>query len=79
LKTETRKRLGQLQKLCQKSLPSGEEFSLQGYTKGNFQTKICEFQSSPDWIPIRIAIDSQEFTQEELKLTHFDNRDNWFP
>jgi hypothetical protein len=26
-----------------------------------------------------MAIDSQEFTQEELKLTHFDNRDNWFP
>jgi hypothetical protein len=48
LKTETRKRLGQLRKLCQKNLPSGEEFYLEGYTKGNFLKKVKEFQSSPD-------------------------------
>lgn len=79
LKSETRKRVGQLRKLCQKHLPSGEEFAIAGYDKVTFYTKLKQFQNSPEWVPIKQITHYQEFTEEELELTQFDNRDNWFP
>jgi hypothetical protein len=79
LKCETRKRLGQLRRLCEKHLPSGEEFAIAGYDKVTFYTKLKQFQNSPEWVPIKQMTHYQEFTEEELELTQFDNRDNWFP
>jgi len=79
LKCETRKRLGQLRRLCEKHLPSGEEFAIAGYDKVTFYTKLKQFQNSPEWVPIKQITHYQEFTEEELELTQFDNRDNWFP
>jgi hypothetical protein len=79
LKCETRKRLGQLRRLCEKHLLSGEEFAIAGYDKVTFYTKLKQFQNSPEWVLIKQMTHYQEFTEEELKLTQFDNRDNWFP
>lgn len=79
LKCETRKHLGQLRRLCEKHLPSGEKFVIAGLDKVTFYTKLKQLQNSPEWIPIKQVTHYQEFTEAELELTRFETRDNWFP
>jgi hypothetical protein len=47
-KAETRKRLGQLRRLCERHLPNGEEFAIAGLDKVTFYTKVKQLQNSPD-------------------------------
>lgn len=76
---ETRKRLGQLRRLCEKYVPSGETFSIVGYDKVRFQAKLRELQSSYEWIPVKQVRHYQEFIQQDSELTTFEKSEQWFP
>jgi hypothetical protein len=79
-KCEGQKRIGQLQRLCKKYLPSVDDFHITEYDKVTFQAKLKLLQNSPEeWIPIKLVTDSNEFTKSELELEKFDNEEYWFP
>jgi hypothetical protein len=79
-KSKGQKRLEQLQRLCQKYLPSSNDFNITEYDKVTFQAKLKQLQNSPEeWIPIKLVTHSYEFTKSELELEKFDNEEYWFP
>lgn len=79
-KSESRKQLEQLRRLCKKYLPSADDFIITGYNKLKFQAKLKQLQNSPEeWIPIKLLAHYKEFSKSELELEKFDNQQYWFP
>lgn len=77
-KSESRKRLGQLRRLCERNLPSGEKFAIVGHDKSKFYAKIIQLKKSSKWIPIKQVTHFEEFSKDELELDKFENQEYWF-
>ncbi|MEY3223766.1 MAG: Bovine faeces associated smacovirus 5 [Cyanobacteriota bacterium] len=77
-KSESRKRLGQLRRLCEKNLPSGEKFAIAGLDKSMFYAKVIQLKRNSEWIPIKQIAHFEEFSKDELKLEKFENQEYWY-
>jgi hypothetical protein len=78
-KTESRKRVGQLRRICEKNLPISEFhfYGIKGFDKKSFYDQIRSLLDSSAWTAIRKPSQFSEYDGEDLDL--FEDLINLFP